>query len=379
MAKHMILGDKAYVYKRGRSRYWQCAAFIEGQNHRTSTKCESLAAAKDFAEDWYLTLRGKLLRGELPTEKSFEEAAERFMHEYEVLTEGERNKRWVKDHYRRINMHLIPYFGKMPLSHINAGKVQDYRIHRLKPEEGKKIPSRSTMHHEIVTLRQVLKTAIRHGWLSHLPDISAPYKASGKVVHRGWFSPEEYKRLYTATRENINKMKNSRHRILAEQLHDKVLFMANTGIRPDEAKWLEYRDVEVVEDDASGQTILEIEVRGKRGVGYCKSMPGAVRPFERMVKRNEPEPTDRLFPHDHKKQFNRILNELDLKIDRQGNRRTLYSLRHSYISFRLLEGADIYQIAKNCRTSVEMIEKHYAVHLKNSLDATAINTRKPRK
>lgn len=123
MAKHMILGDKAYVYKRGRSRYWQCAAFIEGQNHRTSTKCESLAEARDFAEDWYLTLRGKLLRGELPTEKSFEEAAERFMHEYEVLTEGERNKRWVKDHYRRINMHLIPYFGKMPLSHINAGKV----------------------------------------------------------------------------------------------------------------------------------------------------------------------------------------------------------------------------------------------------------------
>lgn len=43
---------------------------------------------------------------------------------------------------------------------------------------------------------------------------------------------------------------------------------------------------------------------------------------------------------------------------RIGNRRTLYSLRHSYISFRLLEGADIYQFAKNCRTSVEMIEKH---------------------
>jgi hypothetical protein len=65
-----------------------------------------------------------------------------------------------------------------------------------------------------------------------------------------------------------------------------------------------------------------------------------------------------------------------LKTDRQGNNRTLYSLRHSYISFRLLEGADIYQIAKNCRTSVEMIEKHYAVHLKNNLDAAAINVRR---
>ena len=108
-------------------------------------------------------------------------------------------------------------------------------------------------------------------------------------------------------------------------------------------------------------------------------MPSAVRPFERMLKRNEPEPTDRIFPVDHKKQFNRILEEQGLKFDRQGNRRTLYSLRHSYISFRLLEGADIYQIAKNCRTSVEMIEKHYAVHLKDNLNAAAINTRKPRR
>ena len=38
----------------------------------------------------------------------------------------------------------------------------------------------------------------------------------------------------------------------------------------------QFRDVTIVEDEASGQTILEIEVRGKRGVGYCKSMPGAV-------------------------------------------------------------------------------------------------------
>ena len=45
---------------------------------------------------------------------------------------------------------------------------------------------------------------------------------------------------------------------------------------------------------------------------------------------------------------------------------------------RLMEGADIYQIAKNCRTSVEMIERHYAVHLKNTLDASAINVLRPK-
>jgi hypothetical protein len=45
---------------------------------------------------------------------------------------------------------------------------------------------------------------------------------------------------------------------------------------------------------------------------------------------------------------------------------------------RLMEGADIYQIAKNCRTSVEMIEKFYAAHIKNTLDASAINVRRPK-
>jgi len=44
-----------------------------------------------------------------------------------------------------------------------------------------------------------------------------------------------------------------------------------------------------------------------------------------------------------------------------------------------MEGADIYQIAKNCRISVEMIEKYYAAHLKTSLDSAAINVMRPKK
>jgi hypothetical protein len=43
-----------------------------------------------------------------------------------------------------------------------------------------------------------------------------------------------------------------------------------------------------------------------------------------------------------------------------------------------MEGADIYQIAKNCRNSVEMIEKYYAAHIKTQLDAGAINIIRPK-
>src|ERR1700689_4352732 len=60
------------------------------------------------------------------------------------------------------------------------------------------------------------------------------------------------------------------------------------SIIPDEAWCLEFGDVTIVDDEDLGKTILEIEVRGKRGVGCCKSMPGAVRAFERLRSRLRP-------------------------------------------------------------------------------------------
>jgi hypothetical protein len=74
--------------------------------------------------------------------------------------------------------------------------------------------------------------------------------------------------------------------------------------------------------------------------------------------------------------MNTVLDEFGLKFDRDEQARTSYSLRHTYICFRLMEGADIYQVAKNCRTSVEIIEKYYASHIKNVIDESAINIRR---
>ncbi len=91
-----------------------------------------------------------------------------------------------------------------------------------------------------------------------------------------------------------------------------------------------------------------------------------------------PQPTDLIFPNWQRELFRTILDEEDLRFDREGLPRTAYSLRHTNICFRLMEGADIYQIAKNCRTSVEMIEKYYASHIKTQLDATAINIMRPK-
>ncbi|HEY4309365.1 MAG TPA: site-specific integrase [Pirellulales bacterium] len=383
MEKHTLLGGKLHLYKRPNSSHWQCSTFLAGRNWRISTKDDSLSRAKEIAEDWFFSLKGKHHAGELKVGKTFAFAAEQFLKEFEVITEGQRAETCLSDHQKNLRVHLLPYFGAMRVAEIKAATAMDYRVHRATSRLDKKTkepkrPSRSTLHKEIVTLRQVLKSAQRHGWIEFVPDLSSPYRTSGKITHRAWFSPQEYRQLYLATRQRAKYPLKNRWRWECEQLHDYVLFMANTGLRPDEAARLEHRDVKIVQDRDTAQVILEIEVRGKRGVGYCKSTPGAVAPYRRLCARNKPQHTDRLFPGNHRELFNTILTELKLKLDRDGNRRTAYSLRHTYICLRLMEGADIYQIAKNCRTSVEMIETYYAAHLKTTLDASAINVRRSR-
>ena len=394
MTTHTIMDGRVHVYQRENSRYWQCATFLDGRNFRATTRTDSIAEAMDFAEDWYLTLRGKARAGVLKFEKTFAEAADVFLSEYEAVTEGERNPEAVTGHRRRLRLHLIPFFGKLGLSDVTSAQALDYRVKRRQSlVKGKQTgPSRSTLHKEFVTLRLVLKSAVLHGWLHAIPILSEPYKKAGRFGRRAWFSPEEYKQLYNATRERAKHPLRANKREDCEDLHDYVLFMVNTGLRPDEANRLQFRDVQIVKEPGSEESILHIDVRGKRGTGYCKSMPGAVLPFQRIVKRRapkpssaqtaasgyRPEPTAKVFPRTHRELLNTLLAELGLKFDRDDQRRSAYSLRHTYISLRLMEGADIYQIAKNCRTSVEMIEKHYAAHIKNMLDATAINIRKPR-
>ncbi|MFZ5747285.1 MAG: hypothetical protein ACOY45_06460 [Pseudomonadota bacterium] len=111
-ATHSILGGKVQLYRRPNSSYWQCRASVGGHQHRHSTKQESLALAKDVAEDWFLTLKGKAARGQLKTGKTFRFAAVRFMAEFKVLTRGYRSPLYIKRHEERLALYLL---GLLPV------------------------------------------------------------------------------------------------------------------------------------------------------------------------------------------------------------------------------------------------------------------------
>lgn len=219
---HTLMDGRLHVYRRESSRFWQCATFLNGRNHRQSTKETNIAYAREFARDWYLDRvaedrlrrRGGLVvqpgqpaRSEhvpkaQPGEKTFREAAAVFEREYEAMTLGERNPSYVAGKGRVLRLYLNPFFGDLPLSQVTAGRIQEYRLHRVTPpseparvryvKDGRervgkvrtwKRPSRQTLHNEIVCLRQVLKTANRKGWIAALQP--APHLHLSALDGRG--------------------------------------------------------------------------------------------------------------------------------------------------------------------------------------------------
>jgi len=74
-----------------------------------------------------------------------------------------------------------------------------------------------------------------------------------------------------------------------------------------------------------------------------------------------------------------ILREAGLSLqDAHGQSRTLYSLRHTSITFRLLygQGIDMLTLARNARTSVDMIENFYASTLSGEMNVSMLQSRR---
>src|SRR6185436_19548897 len=100
-ARHALMDGRIQVYRRPGSPHWQCACSVAGRQRRRTTGEESLARAKDVAQDWYLGLLGKFRAGDLKVGKTFAEAADRFIDEFETITRGERSPTYVQGHRAR--------------------------------------------------------------------------------------------------------------------------------------------------------------------------------------------------------------------------------------------------------------------------------------
>lgn len=123
MQTHDMFDGRLQVYKRGESRFWQCAARVGTQRFRNSTKEEDLSRAKDVAEEWYLSLRGMMRNGELvKKERTFADAAEHYLRHARVLAVSVRSPKYIEYMELRMRRHSQRGRLRLPRQRENVGK-----------------------------------------------------------------------------------------------------------------------------------------------------------------------------------------------------------------------------------------------------------------
>ena len=163
-------------------------------------------------------------------------------------------------------------------------------------------------------------------------------------------------------------------------LRDYILILANTGMRHGtEAVNLRWKHVTLFEEN--GLEYLEMSVSGKTGrrdiicrsgtINYLKRIHERSQDirhltFDQLLRDRVDLPVFRLpdgsVTNNLRQTFRVFLNDTGLMTcPRTGQNRTLYSLRHTYATFALLnDGMDIHALAIQMGTSIGMIERHYS-------------------
>ena len=152
-------------------------------------------------------------------------------------------------------------------------------------------------------------------------------------------------------------------------------FMLATGIRPTEARGIMWKNLigfNMKKYELDDFIKISIQVTGKGKFRTVVPLPEIIIALDGLLAahldyfNSYPEPEDFLFCNTLKKKaedldklMNNALKETGLEFDYRGNKRTTYSFRHTYITNQLISGINVYFLAKNTGTSVDMIKKHY--------------------
>jgi len=167
--------------------------------------------------------------------------------------------------------------------------------------------------------------------------------------------------------------------------------MVNSFIRPSDLKTLKHKHVEIVRN-ANVYLRLTLPATKSHDKPIVTLQP-AVRVYRALTNyhrlQGKANPDDYLFLPQHKDRayaarvlayyFNCVMAKTSLKHGAQGQPRSLYTLPHSSITFRLLygHGIDVLTLARNARTSVDMINRHYASTLTAEQNIGVLQSRRP--
>ena len=418
--------SKLVVYRIAASSYWQVRCWVEGRTRKCSTKttvlATAMAAARGYYEQWlveaastrhmHAAVLRQLQTGEAQTDvealadgQAKMRAVPRFgtVATQMLANESARVRRgeWSRGSHQvlinRLNKLVLPRWASSLCSAINYQALQDF-VNDLSAEH-----TTTTINQYLVVIRKVLKQALAMGLIDVLPTFP---NLRGNAQSRGAYTPSEYWKILRCARKlrgqpypadartiRLKYKIRSKEQALPPDVAWAAGFMVNSFIRPSDLRTLKHRHVEIVrgENIYLRMNLPETKSHGKPIV----TLYPAVRIYEQILKHQRAEgrgaPDDYLFlPHLRDRNYalavlgfhlNWVLSETGLKIGAHGQARSMYSFRHSAITFRLLygQGIDLLTLARNARTSVDVINTYYASTVTGEQNIALLQSRRSRK
>jgi len=303
----------------------------------------------------------------------------------------------------RLDAHVLPYFKYIPPSQVTP-LMMDAFVRRLTDSQ----LSSTTVSQYLVVVRKLLKLAIRHGFLREVPELPSikvanrprsmlslrEYAAVVRTAHRLARTGDKAPEIKASTGYRERFWVHPRHLSLPPDMAWAIRFMVNSFVRPGDLRQLKHKHVQVVR--GSSVYLRMTLPQTKRHDAPMVTLRPAVQVYESALAKarrdGHGEPDDYVFLPAEKDRtyalavlgfwFKWVMREAGVApADSLGRLRTLYCLRHTSIMFRLLygQGIDMLTLARNARTSVQMIERFYASALDGEMNVAMLQSRRTSK
>jgi integrase len=368
------------VERRGR-RHYTAQGYAGRRLHYQNLQTADYRAAEQAALKWFRTLRSATE----PDGKTMGAAMEAYLESiHDAAKRAYHAKQWhMGREYWQPGMGRPPIYVRDVTPPVLAAFVTWRR---------KRNPSisASSIRKALVTIRQALKYAVSRGVIPTLPLFPGAHIIGSVPANpRPWLTPDEWAHLQRVAEQRIIDAPNARTKAQRQELLYVCRLMVGTGVRVDEARGLQVRDVRVkvhrvyhtegsMQFDEHGEVTnpheievtfdetryLELTIRvSKSGPRVAVSRSIAVEPFERLAAGKRPN--DRLITEHHRDAFRELLEAAGLRENAFGVRRNMKSLRPTAIMHWLIAhpAINLRWLASNVGTSLQMIDAFYASKL----------------
>lgn len=366
------LNDGAITLKL-RNKVWHLHIRLAGKLLRETTGCSELESAKAHAYGRYDDMRLILKEGgtieKAPTvAKLYPQFVEHLEQEYK------KNK--SQQYKTTFEKYFLFQWGNTPLNKITEFTLIDWykwRITVLTPKGTE--PKSSTLNNNLVVLKCFFKWCVSQK-LIRTRDIPEFPKVKVESARRPAFINGLDKRLIFEARRRADIEKHGRVKSNRQDLYTYIVMGLCSGARSGELASIGLKHLKEIRVKQKGRqrktySVLLLEktktisgkANHKREAVFLPEVYDVIRLHIRKYEKKGIDLTDRFWP-DHEsfgRGFDNLLKSMNLKKDQlSGLNFSIYSLRHTYITQRLLAGVTSDIVASQCGTSVKMIEAHYS-------------------